>query len=279
MGGTNATAQREVRRARRRSPAGAPAARAPATRTAAGSGSRTSRCAADSTTTSVSAVEPRTSLGSARSVRQRADRAASPGRSGGPRRCRCRRSRPSRRAAPPPRAGAAAGPRRRPVAVAEVEQALRRRRWRPAPRRHLAQRGRLGVGHPEQRRRRRRSPDGWAKPRLGGAARRAAPRWWCRPTTAVVPAAGSNVQSWWMPAIATTRRAVPPGHVPRRRQLCRGRAVRDRRSRSWRRCPPPWSTAPSASRTPRRAWLTRVGDHDVVAVRTSGGSRPAPAAR
>ncbi len=74
------------------------------------SGIRTGRCAADSTTTSAS-PSTSTSDGSRRS-RAKVVAVRVTGRSGGSRRCRCRRSPPKRRAAPRSPADAAAAPAR-----------------------------------------------------------------------------------------------------------------------------------------------------------------------
>ena len=103
----------------------------------------------------------------------------SPGRSGGSRRCRCRRPRPSRRAAWSRRAGAAAGP---------APPGRRRGRSRRARcRRRCAPRRRRRSAATTSRRRRARAasaavarPDGWANHALS-PGRRAALRWWCRP--------------------------------------------------------------------------------------------------
>ena len=162
---------------------------------------------------------------------------ASPGRSGGRRRCRCRPPRRSRRAAPPPRAGAATGPRsagpsrwpksNRPCPTAVATSRLP----------HLAQRGRLGVGHP-QHPVAHREPRGLGEERLGGRAVAqplvggARPRG--RRTGGRVP----------RPELVVARHRhhhapVPPGQVPRRRQLGRGRSRRDARRAAGRRCPPP----------------------------------------
>ena len=208
------------------------------------------------------------------------DRRASPGRSGGPRRCRCRRPRRSRRAAPPRRAGAAAAPRRRARRGGRSRTGPARRRWRPsavAGDVHRAQRRRLGVGHPQHRRRRRRRarPEGWAKNASAGGAvaqplvRRARQH-------GASPVTGSNAQSWWLPAIATTTRPVPPGQVPRRRQLGRASRPASTRSRSCAPVPATVVTAPSASRSPAQRVVDAVGDHHVVAaVRRRAGSSTA----
>ena len=111
-----------------------------------------------------------------------------------------------------------------PVAVAEVEQALPDGRGdQPFP--HLAQRGRLGVGHP-QHPVAHRKPRGLGEERLGGRpvaqplVGGARPRG--RRTGGRVP----------RPELVVARHRhhrapVPPGQVPRRRQLGRGRSRRD----------------------------------------------------
>ena len=168
-----------------------------------------------------------------RSVASVRDRAASPGRSGGSRRCRCRRPRPSRRAAPPPRAGAGAGPGRRARRGGRSRTGPARRPWRPAAvRATSAQRGAsrsrpptaVAVAPPRAR------TAGRTTPRR--PARRAAPRWWCRP--AAVRAGGRVPRPELVDAGHRHHHApVPPGQVPRRRQLRRGRVPAATRSRSW----------------------------------------------
>jgi hypothetical protein len=98
--------------------------------------------------------------------------------------------------------------------------------------------GRLGVGHhstpsPTAR------PEGWAKNAASGGPSR-------RPSSVVpaqaraVPVAGSHVQSWWLPAIATTTR---PSHQARSHGVessGSGYSWPDPLAELRRRCPPPW---------------------------------------
>ena len=132
---------------------------------------------------------------------------------------------------------------------------------------HGAQRRRLRVGHPQQRRRHGREPGRLGEERLARAARRAVPRPRCRPAPRPSSATGSNVHSWWQPAIATTT-ARPTRRRPRAStagwRAGVGAPAADG-SRSCAPVPATVDTAPSASRTPRSAWLPRVGDDDVVA--------------
>ena len=98
------------------------------------------------------------------------------------------------------------------------------------------------------------SPDGWAKNASAGGPSRS-PSSVVPAHAAVVPVAGSQVQSWWLPAIATT---TCPSHQATSHGVDSSAAVAPgaTRSRSCAPVPATVLTAPSASRTRRRAWLT-----------------------
>ena len=273
-GGVNTTSSSTAPGRAPRSPGGASAARRrrrPAPRRAAAAGSAGAR-----PTPRPPGRRRRTtaSLGSASPVSRVRDRRRWPGRTGVPRRCRCRATatEPSGSAVTPSGCCSSAC-RRRPVDVAEVEQpGADRGRDRAVRRGSAATTSRRRPARAGRRRPRARTAGRTTRRR---PARRAAPRSSCRRSTATAPVRGSKDHSWWMPAIATTTRpsyqATSQGED--RSRACRTPCIHCR--------PVPATVVTVAVVEPDAAQrvVDRVGDHDVVARprrarRPAAGSRP-----
>ena len=136
---------------------------------------------------------------------------------------------------------AARSPSRRPKSNSPRRRGSGRPRW-PRP-----QRGGLGV-RDHSRSSSGARPVGWAN-HVRRRTVDGAPRWWCPASSA--PVRGSNVHSWWMPAIATQTRSC---------HHATSHGLESRRVPSA--CIHCWPVAghrrvsPLARSTPRSAWLT-----------------------